>query len=240
MRDNGDNCGRYEHSSLCIFQNGILPDKKMKLRFLATAMLLTTMGLAPARPSFSQTDLNAQLNQALCAQNWAQAIDIVEQMKVAAPEYAGELTVYMSQLQGLLQSKTTFSDWDTGCSPSTSNSSPAPSNTSPATSSTSPVPSNTSPVPSSTSPAPSNTSPTPGDISQQPSNVYPPQLIQDFMEGCVEAGGAGSQPICTCAIEQIQKKYDLGEFLEISGDLLNGGPIPEQLVKIAQSCVLSS
>lgn len=186
----------------------------MKLRFLVTTVLLTTMGLAPVRPSFSQTDLNAQLNQALCSQNWAQAIDIVAQMKVAAPEYAGELTVYMSQLQALLESKAIFSDWDTGCSPPTTNALPTPRNTSPTT--------------------------TPGDIAEQPTNVYPPELVEAFLDGCIKTGGAGSKAICNCAIEQIQREFDIGEFLKISGDLLAGGTIPEQLVRIAESCLPSS
>jgi hypothetical protein len=75
----------------------------MKLRALTTATVLGAMALvqpAAASRSSSQTDLNTQLEQALCAQNWGRAFQIIDRMKSAAgPEYASQLTLYRGQLE---------------------------------------------------------------------------------------------------------------------------------------------
>ena len=59
----------------------------MRLNHGLATIGLTTLGfflLTSFRIAFSQTDLNAQLRQALCSQNWGQAIEILDQMKSAA------------------------------------------------------------------------------------------------------------------------------------------------------------
>jgi hypothetical protein len=38
-------------------------------------------------------------------------------------------------------------------------------------------------------------------------DVYPPNVIQNFMNSCTATGG--SQSYCSCAITQIQKRYTL-------------------------------
>ncbi len=90
----------------------------MKLKALATAVLATTtMGLSVARPGLSQTDLNAQLRQAVCSQNWSQAIQVVDQMKkVSAPEYTSELTMYRGRLVALASSGARVPSSDLNCS----------------------------------------------------------------------------------------------------------------------------
>lgn len=90
----------------------------MKLKVLATAVLATTtMGLSVARPGLSQTDLNAQLRQAVCTQNWSQAIRVVDQMKKASrPEYASQLTMYRGRLEVLANSDTRVPSGELNCS----------------------------------------------------------------------------------------------------------------------------
>ncbi|MBW4647331.1 MAG: hypothetical protein KME06_01320 [Kastovskya adunca ATA6-11-RM4] len=86
----------------------------MKLKTLTTAVLLGVIQLAVARPGLSQTpapaparpDLNAQLQQSLCSQNWGRAIQVVDQMRrVAAPQYSSQLLLYRGRLQALVQSR---------------------------------------------------------------------------------------------------------------------------------------
>jgi hypothetical protein len=90
----------------------------MKLNILATAVLATTaMGLSVARPALSQTDLNAQLRQAVCSQNWSQAIQVVDQMKKnSEPEYASQLTMYRSRLEVLANSGARVLSSELNCS----------------------------------------------------------------------------------------------------------------------------
>ena len=42
---------------------------------------------------------------------------------------------------------------------------------------------------------------------------YPPDVTQNFMNSCQENGG--SQGMCSCVLEQIQKKYTIEEFSTI-------------------------
>lgn len=87
--------------------------KIMKLSAFTTAALLTAT--LAVDPSFSQipikTDLNVQLKQALCSQNWVQAIQIVDRMKAAAPQQAAELNLYRGQIQTFLRTGATIAGW---------------------------------------------------------------------------------------------------------------------------------
>jgi hypothetical protein len=88
----------------------------MKLRSLTTAILLGVMGLAAARPSLSQTDLNVELQQALCAQNWGRALQVIEQMKRAAGrEYASQLNLYRGQLEAIARENANVPEWANAC-----------------------------------------------------------------------------------------------------------------------------
>lgn len=85
----------------------------MKLSAFTTAALLTAT--LAVRPSLSQTpvktDLNLQMKQALCVQNWVQAIRIVDRMKAAAPQQAAELNLFRGQIQTILRTGASVTDW---------------------------------------------------------------------------------------------------------------------------------
>jgi hypothetical protein len=126
----------------------------MKFQGLIPALLLAAMGLIPlavARPSLSQAkptnvsppNLNLQLQQALCAQNWGQALQILDHMKSAAgPEYASQIVMYRGRIEALARENAKVPGLTEKCtvpSPST----PEPANNSvPSTpeTSTSPTP----------------------------------------------------------------------------------------------------
>lgn len=140
----------------------------MKLKGLNTASLLAAVGLIQfvgATPSLSQTDLNTRLRQALCAQNWGQAMQIIDQMKRAAgPQYAAQLTLYRGQIATLARENVNLSKLLNKCSEAST-----PSSTTPTDNSIPPTPSSNIP------PAPSNGIPTlpSSDIPQAPSNSIP-------------------------------------------------------------------
>lgn len=75
----------------------------MRLHFL-TLVLIPTLILVP--PGSAQ-DLSAQLEQAVQAQQWSQAIDIVDQLLRDQPEQRSELEAYRSQLEQLAGSTST-------------------------------------------------------------------------------------------------------------------------------------
>lgn len=91
----------------------------MKFKALTTAMLVATMGLSTAHPGLSQTDLNAQLQQNICTQNWSRAIQVVDQMKkVASPGYASQLTMYRGRLEAMASSGARVPSNELNCSAS--------------------------------------------------------------------------------------------------------------------------
>lgn len=71
-------------------------------------------------PALAQTPppgagLNAELSQAVCQQDWARAIRIVDRMRPLTPEARrGELTVYRSRLHAMLTSQTTIPNLQCG------------------------------------------------------------------------------------------------------------------------------
>jgi hypothetical protein len=118
----------------------------MKLKILATAVLATTtIGLSVARPGVAKTDLNAQLKQAVCSQNWNQAIQVVDQMKkVSGSEYASQLTMYRGRLEALANSGARVPSSELNCSAGNTVAITATAaNNAPARSSDSRVPTNT-------------------------------------------------------------------------------------------------
>ena len=68
---------------------------------LASASLTLVPVPSGAQPSLAV--LNQQLQQAVTAQNWAQAIQLIDQMQQVAPEQAAKLQVYRQQLLKLQQ-----------------------------------------------------------------------------------------------------------------------------------------
>lgn len=146
----------------------------MTLKRLTTALgvvALAFVPLAAARPSLSQTDLNLQLQQALCAQNWGGALKILSQMKRAAgPEYAAQITMYQGRIEALARENVPMSQVMDECNklaapaPASTDSPPTPGSNIPS------APSNNSP------PAPGNEMlppPPPSGIPTFPSNPPP-------------------------------------------------------------------
>jgi hypothetical protein len=119
----------------------------MKLKALATAVLATTaMGLSVARPGLSVPDLNAQLQQAVCSQNWIQAIQITEQMKkVVGSEYASQLTRYQGRLESLAREGTRVPTAQMSCSANVPTTSVASASTVPSNNVLAKTPTNTNP-----------------------------------------------------------------------------------------------
>ncbi len=72
--------------------------------FLNSFQLLK-QSTAPAKPSMEE--LNANLRQAICSQNWSQALRVINRMIAIAPnpQTKGELVAYRRQLQGLANSR---------------------------------------------------------------------------------------------------------------------------------------
>jgi aspartyl protease family protein len=62
----------------------------------ASLLLLATPGSAQAQVNLSA--LNTHLQKAVASQNWAEAIQVVDQMMISAPEQANSLRSYRSQL----------------------------------------------------------------------------------------------------------------------------------------------
>jgi hypothetical protein len=134
----------------------------MTIKRLSPLLLLLGMGcvqFAIPAPSLSQTDLNAQLRQALCSQNWQQALQILDQMKrEASPEYAARITLYRGRIAVLARENVNAFQSIGDCS------APAPS--APANIDIPPVPSNDiPPVPDNIAPPPNNdVLPVPGNV----------------------------------------------------------------------------
>ncbi len=81
-----------------------------RLALIALCCLGTSLAaLAPAR---AQNYLNTALNQAICAQDWFQAIVVLDEMKRALPARASQLTVYQSQLQSLADRNVFVPGWN--------------------------------------------------------------------------------------------------------------------------------
>lgn len=89
----------------------------MRSRILALTILLAASGFVTL-PSRSQ-ELNTQLQQAVCTQDWNQAIAIVEQLIAAAPQQSQQRTqleAYRSRLQTLSTSGANIPNWAESCS----------------------------------------------------------------------------------------------------------------------------
>jgi hypothetical protein len=65
-------------------------------------------------------------------------------------------------------------------------------------------------------------------------NEYPPNVKRQFVTGCTRGGG--SKGACQCAINQIEKNYDLIEFLEIIGKVNKTGKFPANVERLIRRC----
>lgn len=98
----------------------------MQRRVWAIALLLWVTGLTMPRPTAANNGLNEQLQAAICGQNWFLAIQVIQRMKQAAPQSAGRLIAYQSQLQSLAARGVYQQDWNcsTDALPSASDAAP--------------------------------------------------------------------------------------------------------------------
>jgi aldose sugar dehydrogenase len=90
----------------------------MKLKIIAVALLLNTLGFAAVPRSIAQ-DANTQLQQAVCAQDWKNAIAIVDRIIAATPQQSPRRThleTYRSRLESLSSSSTNIPNWSERCS----------------------------------------------------------------------------------------------------------------------------
>ena len=76
----------------------------MKYRLaLCFASLMLALAPLPIGAQSSLAVLNQQLQQAVAAQNWAQAIQLIDQMQRLSPDQSAQLQAYRQQLQQLQQ-----------------------------------------------------------------------------------------------------------------------------------------
>ena len=102
----------------------------MKQKFLASVSTITILGLL-ASPSLSQTDINAELNaelkQAICTQQWRKAINILNRMKARVPQMESQLISYRRQIQTLANSRARIQqNWPPQYCTATATNTPAP------------------------------------------------------------------------------------------------------------------
>ena len=69
---------------------------------------------------------------------------------------------------------------------------------------------------------------------EDPLSEYPPNVKKQFVKGC--RNGGGSKSACQCTIDEIEKKYDLIEFLEIVEKANSSGKFPSPVQKIIRKC----
>ncbi|MGB0563995.1 MAG: retropepsin-like aspartic protease family protein [Spirulinaceae cyanobacterium] len=79
---------------------------------IVSCSLIWATHLFLPRPSQANNQLNAQLNAAICGQNWYQAIQVIQRMKRIAPHAAGRLAAYQSRLQALADRGLYVPDWE--------------------------------------------------------------------------------------------------------------------------------
>jgi len=77
---------------------------------------------------------------------------------------------------------------------------------------------------------------------QQPGNVYPNEIVQQFVSSCSSSAiGSGlpenlAQNTCQCMIGELQKRYSLEEFAALPQQVQQNQQAAATLARIAQSC----
>lgn len=78
---------------------------------IISILFLTITSLNFASPVKAQNYLNVQLRDALCRQNWAAAIAVIDRMKQVAPSYIPQLNAYRATLVNLRNSRARLVGW---------------------------------------------------------------------------------------------------------------------------------
>ena len=89
-------------------------------------------------------------------------------------------------------------------------------------------------------PQPTTASETNSQPQPTTANGYPEFAVKGFMNVCVKGRGAKVEAICTCSIKEIQNKYSFDEFRKVVKDAQASGKVPDEFLKIIQSCRSSS
>lgn len=84
-----------------------------RLSLSVVTLFATMVSVVPI--SHAQVDLNVELKQALCSQDWQKTLRVLDRMIVASPEYATEIRVYRGRIAAFAQKKVKFPNWTTGC-----------------------------------------------------------------------------------------------------------------------------
>jgi hypothetical protein len=87
----------------------------------------------------------------------------------------------------------------------------------------------TTTAPPTTSTDSTSTDPSPGGLT-----TYPPNVKTQFVKGCHNGGGSTSA--CQCTIDEIEKKYDLIEFLDLIQQANKTGKFPPAVQSIIKKC----
>jgi hypothetical protein len=148
------------------------------------------MGLpALAQTNPAPTGLNAELSQAVCQQDWARAIRVVDRMRPLTPEARrGELTVYRSRLHAMLTSQTTIPNLQCGATTPAATPRPSPS-----------VATNSSPA---NNPAPNQASNTPNEVETTIRGVRPTSNSSDSSGNSTSSNGSAPATGTTSLIDR--------------------------------------
>src|SRR4028119_2386129 len=129
----------------------------------------------------------------------------------------------------------------TACRPATSPKTETNSQSQPTTASeTNSQPRPTTASETNSQPQPTTASETNSQPRPTTANGYPEFAVKGFMNVCVKGRGAKVEAICTCSIKEIQNKYSFDEFRKVVKDAQASGKVPDEFLKIIQSCRSSS
>jgi hypothetical protein len=87
-----------------------------KYRIIA-AMIVVALAVSSSKASAQNegASLNTQLQTAVCQQDWARAIQVIDRMRAIAPDdRRGELAAYRARLQAMLRTNTQIPNWQCG------------------------------------------------------------------------------------------------------------------------------
>jgi len=65
-----------------------------------------------------------------------------------------------------------------------------------------------------------------------PPNPYPPEIVEAFVTACRTNA---PESVCRCAIDRVQRRFSLDEYLALEKRITNGD-IPKELVDEAAEC----
>jgi len=124
---------------------------------IMSILFLTITSLSFSSPVKAQNYLNIQLRDALCRQNWAAAIAVIDRMKQVAPSYRPQLNAYRATLVNLRNSRAILAGWPSAayCAGNMTET-PNPQNNNPTNPPINPTPNNQNNLPTQIIPNPLN------------------------------------------------------------------------------------